>query len=200
MRPETGNNVLVSTFQRQERTDVIGNENRAFEMGMVHSAKDVNRILGLSCETEEQVPPFSGDKLIFYYGGWSAQELQATHLGQKRMHETEKGFNHVEPGYYEIMLAVPGTADLNFDEQVAVVKERYPGFEPAPTILALTAFLLEMHCGVDPLGDDQCNCVEVWGEKHASLGVINAHKVIVSIFPHDVRSSRVWMAAIRKVR
>ena len=168
-------------------------------MGMVHTAKDVNRILGLSYETEEQVPPFSGDKLIFYYGGWSAQELQKTPLGQRRMYETEDDFNHVEPGYYEIMFAVPGSADLNFDEQVAVLKECYPDFQPAPTILALTAFLLEMHCGVDPLGDDQCNCAEIWDEKHASLGVINADKVIVSIFPHDCRSSRVWIAAVRKV-
>ena len=149
------------------------------ETGIVYDANDVSRILGLTANCNTSVPEALEDEIVVYYGGWSLEDLYRA-VGDNFMCNPSDFLRafpfRVRPGYYRLLLPVPDSDEKSWDEQTKdYLVKNYPGFKPAPTIIALTAELVHLkEYGEDLLRGGSCRCLETL-KQHATLRVKGGH-------------------------
>lgn len=173
--------------------------------GIVYSAVQVSRILGLPVECNEPVPQAADGEIVVYYGGWDLKQLCTSTAGKKRMWQDRDWYEKygwkAEPGYYRLLLPVPNSNLKVWTDQLSHLATISAAWQPSPVCIAATALLVHLtETGNDLLKNDWCRCAEALPDGvHAGLAV-GGGRVGVSYSWDDYPFGRVWLSAARKVR
>ena len=181
--------------------------------GIVYSAKQVGRILGLQCDCSAPVPKALPGEVIVYYGGWSLKALCETEVGQRRI-VRDNVFGTPRrwgPGYYRLLLPVQGSANQYKYEQLRQLFGHGRGWIAAQTPLATLALVLHLETtgknllryrGAGAYYSGVCRCAEKCSRGEETPGAcveITKRKVVITDYAEDARDSDLWMAAAQKI-
>ncbi|PIP65488.1 hypothetical protein COU77_01720 [Candidatus Peregrinibacteria bacterium CG10_big_fil_rev_8_21_14_0_10_49_16] len=124
-------------------------KNTSTVAGHIFSSSDVYSLLKIP-PTEDasfrSIPVAREGEVVVYYGGWNIDQLEQAYgediawWYQISKEEVQK-WPTPKIGYYRVVFSIPGTKGLNYEEQTKVLHEIKPDFEPAPALVAITAFL-----------------------------------------------------------
>lgn len=133
-----------------------------------YAVSDVRAALGVKCGiVGGPIPKSKEGDMVIYYPGYTMVQLAGTPGGAQFLWKTdrtwlgEEGWRHYAPGYYSLIFRVPGTAGLNWDQQIAHIKKTLPDWTPMPLSLLTTALLVHLaKTGLDPLEGHVCRTEE----------------------------------------
>jgi hypothetical protein len=171
--------------------------------GLVYDAKAMSRILGLPCKCTDPAPEAAEGEVVIYYGGWTLQQLRLCKAGLKRMWQDQDWYDQygwkADPGYYHILLPVPGSNRKTNSKQVQHLAGMGLLWQPAPTPIAGSALLAHLtKTGKDLLHNDWCRCLEVLPlDFLAALTVYDGRVDVINYWDDDPYDS-VWLSAARK--
>lgn len=169
----------------------------------VYDAAAVSRILGLPAECKDPIPKARDGEIIIYYGGWDLPTLRTSAVGKKRMWQgqtwyDDKGWK-AEPGYYRLLLPVPGSNRKSWDDQLKHLATIDRAWQPAPICVAATALLVHLtETDSDLLRRKWFRCAEALPhDYHAALGV-DGGRVHVDDYWSGSRLRGVFLGAARQ--
>ena len=184
------------------------------EESITYSARDIGRILGLPVDRTTPDPPNTYGKIVVYYGGWLLKDLRSSKAGKRWMYQDvfDPGTNYcwydderfrADPGYYQLLLPVPGSNRKNWKEQLEHLRSLDIGWQPAPAAVVGTALLVHLAKTKENLlriRTHYCRCAEsVGGVGRIGLGILGDNQVLVTGFKDSPQLDYLWMAAASRL-
>jgi hypothetical protein len=171
--------------------------------GIVYDAAAMSHILGLPCEYREPVPEAAEGEVVIYYSSWTLQQLRLCPAGRQHMWQDQGWYDKygwkAEPGYYHLLLPVPGSNRKTWGKQLRHLASIDAAWQPAPIPVAGSALLAHLtKTGKDLLHNDWCRCAEALPHgDHAGLDVGEGRVRVDSYWDGDP-DDYLWLAASRK--
>lgn len=170
----------------------------------VYDAAAVSRILGLPAECKDPIPQARDGEIIIYYGGWDLSTLRTSAAGKVRMWQDQTWYNDkewkAEPGYYRLLLPVPGSSGKSWDDQLTHLCTIDRAWQPAPICVAATAQLVHLtETGNALFKDGWCRCAEALPYGRRAALVVDEGRV--GVLSWDGRPyGLVFLGAARKTK